>query len=78
MQKDNKFFEDMAKIATGAAGSFLELKREMDAMIGNQMEKMLQKMQLATREELDTALEMVAKLRKEQEEMKKRLDKLEG
>lgn len=78
MQKDNKFFEDMAKLATGAAGSFMELKREMDSMISNQLEKMLSKMRLATREELDTALEMVSKLRKEQEELKKRLDKLES
>lgn len=77
MQKDNKFFEDMAKLATGAAGNFLELKREIEASMHNQIEKILQNMNLATREELDTALAMVAKLREEQEKMKKRLDELE-
>jgi len=77
MQKDNKFFEDIAKIASGAAGSVMDMKREMEAMIGAQLEKLLQKMNLATKEECDTLRDMVAKLRIEQEEMKKRLEALE-
>lgn len=78
MQKDNKFFDDIAKIASGAAGTFMETKRELEAMISNQLEKLLQKMNLATCEEVATVQEMLAKLRSEQEEMKKRLEKLEG
>lgn len=77
MQKDNKFFDDMARMATGAAGSFLELKREIEATMHNQIEKILQNMNLATREELDTALAIASKLREEQEKIKKRLDELE-
>lgn len=78
MQKDNKFFDDMAKIASGAAGTLLDTKREIEAMISAQLEKLLQKMNLATKEEVDTTREMLAKLRSEQEEIKKRLDKLEA
>lgn len=77
MQKDNKFFEDAARLASGAAGGFMEMKREIEAMIGNQMEKLLLKMNLITREEFETVREMLVKLRIEQEEMKKRLDALE-
>lgn len=77
MQKDNKFFEDMAKMASGAAGNFMEMGREMENMMHAQVEKMLSKMNLVTREEFDTALGMLAKSREEQEELKKRLDKLE-
>ncbi|MDE3060046.1 MAG: accessory factor UbiK family protein [Pseudomonadota bacterium] len=78
MQKDNKFFEDMAKLASGAAGSFMDMKREMDAMVARQVEKFLQHMNLVTREEFDAVQGMLAKAREEQEEIKKRLDALES
>lgn len=77
MQKDNKFFEDIARVATGAAGGFLEMKRELEAIVSAQLEKMLQKMNLVTKEEFDTVQGMLAKARAEQEELKKRLDALE-
>ena len=77
MQKDNKFFEDVARLASGAAGGFMEMKREIEAIVNAQLEKLLQKMNLATREELDTMQGMLTKAREEQEEIKKRLEKLE-
>jgi BMFP domain-containing protein YqiC len=77
MQKDNKFFDDMARIASGAAGGFMEMKREMEAMVSHQLEKILQKMNLVTREEFDTVQGMLSKARKEQEEMKKKLEEME-
>ena len=77
MQKNNKFFDDMAKMATGAAGGFLDMKRELEAMVSHQLEKLLQKMNFASKEEFDTLQAMLAKARSEQEEMKKRLDALE-
>ena len=77
MQKDNKFMEDMARLASGAAGGFLDMKRDIEAMISNQLEKLLQKMNLVTKEEFDTVQGMLTKAREEQEEIKKRLDRLE-
>ncbi len=77
MQKDNKFFEDMARLASGAAGSMVEMGREMEGMMRSQMEKLLQNMNLVTREEFDTVKGMLAKSREEQEELKKRLTELE-
>ena len=77
MQKNNKFFEDMAKVASGAAGGFMDMKREMELMISAQTEKLLQRMNLVTKEEFDTVQAMLAKARSEQDEMKKRLDALE-
>ena len=68
----------MAKLASGTAGSFIELKREIEDMVSAQLEKMLGKMNLSTKEEQETLLEMIAKARKEQEELKKRVDMLEN
>ncbi len=78
MQKDNRFFEDVAKMASGAAGGFLEMKREMETMMGQQLEKLMQKMNLATKEEYETLHGMIAKCRAEQEELKKRLEAVEA
>lgn len=77
MQKDNKIFEDIAKVASGAAGTIMDMKRDIEDMVSHQLEKILQKMNLATKEEFDTLKEMLAKCRMEQEELKKRLDTLE-
>lgn len=68
----------MAKIASGAAGSFVEMGREMEGMMRGQMEKLLQNMNLVTHEEFDTVKGMLAKSREEQEELKKRLADLEN
>ena len=77
MQKDNKFFDDLAKMATGAAGGFMEMKREVESMVTASVEKMLQKMNLVTKEEFDTVMGMLAKSREEQEPLKKRIEALE-
>jgi BMFP domain-containing protein YqiC len=77
MQKDNKFFDDMARMATGAAGGLLEMKREMETAIAQKVELLLQRMNLVSREEFDAVQGMLAKSRMEQEELKKRVEALE-
>jgi BMFP domain-containing protein YqiC len=78
MQKDSKLFDDIAKIASGAAGSVLEMKREMEQMVSLQLEKLLQKMDLATKEEYATLQAMLLKLRSENEDLKQRVKALEN
>jgi BMFP domain-containing protein YqiC len=78
MQINNKILDDIAKLASSTAGSVLDAKRELENLIAAQMEKFLQKMDLVTREEFDTAQAMIAKLRIQQEELQKRLDALEA
>jgi len=78
MQKDNKLFDDIARLASGAAGGIMDMKREMESMIAIQLEKLLQKMNLVTKEEFDTLQGMLVKAREEQEEINKRLAALEG
>jgi len=78
VQKDNKFLDDIAKVATSAAGGLFEMKREIETMVSQQLEKLLQKMNLATREEVDTLHGMLAKSREEQENLKARVLVLEN
>lgn len=65
-------------MATGAAGGVLEMKRELETLVSQQLERLLSKMNLATREEMDTLSGMIAKCRAEQEEIKKRLAAMEA
>ena len=76
--KDNKIFDDFTRMATGAAGGLLDMKREIESIISVQLEKLLQKMNLVTAEEFQTMQEMLTKARIEQEELKKRLEALEN
>jgi BMFP domain-containing protein YqiC len=55
----------------------MDMRKEMEGIISVQVEKFLQKLNLVTKEEFDTAQAMIAKARTEQEELKKRLEALE-
>lgn len=78
MMKDSHFFDDLAKMAGGAAGSMLELKRELEAMVSAQIEKLAANMQLVNRDEFETVRLMATKAREENEKLKKRLMELEA
>ncbi len=75
--KGNAFFEDMAKMATGATGAAMEMRKEMETLFHSQMERFAANAQLVTREEFDAVKDMVAKLYEENATLKTRLDKLE-
>ncbi len=78
MQNNNKFLSDLSRMAAGAAGGLMDIKREIEVIVGAQLEKLLQNMNLVTKEEFDTTKSMLIKSRNEQEELKKRLEALEA
>ncbi len=77
MITNTKILSELSKVASGAVGSLMDIKHEIEIMVSSQLEKLLQKMELATKEELNTTKEMLIKSRLEQEELKKRLDAIE-
>ncbi len=78
MENNNKFLNDISRMASGAVSGLMDVKHEIDVMVATKLEKLLQKMDLVTKEEFDTAQSMLTKSRIEQEELKKRLEALEG
>ncbi|MGH6988946.1 MAG: accessory factor UbiK family protein [Stellaceae bacterium] len=78
MPTENRFFEDLAKVANGAWGSLTTLGGEMEARMRDQIERMLTRMDVVRREEFDAVKEMAAKARAEQEAMATRLAALES
>lgn len=77
MQKDSGIFDDMARMATGAAGTLLDMKRELEAQMRAYAEKWLAGMHPVTREEFEMVKEMAAKARAEQEVLTARLAEME-
>lgn len=77
MQKNSKIFDDMAKLASGAAGTMLDMKREMEAMIMDKVEKLLGRMHLVRREEFEVVRLMAEQARAKQEQADKKIAYLE-
>jgi BMFP domain-containing protein YqiC len=77
MQTRNRLFDDAARIAGGAVGTLAGAKREIEALVRQQLERMLASLDLVTRDEFDAVKEMAAKARSEQEALIDRLAALE-
>lgn len=77
MQKDNRLFEDLSKFASGAAGSLLDIKRELESTISAQVEKLASRMNLVTREEFEVVKAMAEQARVENAALAARIAELE-
>jgi BMFP domain-containing protein YqiC len=78
MQSQNRLFDDLARVASGAAGALSGVRGEIEARVREQLERILAGMDLVTREEFEAVKAMAAKARAEQEDLAKRLDDLES
>jgi BMFP domain-containing protein YqiC len=78
MQSQNRFFDDLARVAAGAAGALTGVKDELQSRLRDQLERALAGMDLVTREEFEAVKAMAAKARAEQEALAKRLSALEA
>jgi len=76
MQTDNKFMDDMAKLATGAVGAAHSVKGEFESMYQAWLDKQLAGMDLVSREEFDVVREMAEKARSENEDMRAEIEML--
>ena len=77
MQTDNRFLDDLARLATGALGTLQGVKGEFDQLVRQQIEKLLADQNLVTREEFDAVKAMAAEARAENERLAVRLAELE-
>ncbi len=78
MQTDNRFFDDMARMAGGAMGVVTGLKGEVDALVRQQVERLMASMDLVRREDFDAVQAMAARARAEQEALAERVAALEA
>ena len=73
-----RFFDELAKLMTNAAGAAQGVRREIDTLVQSQMERVLNNMDLVKREEFEAVKAMAAKAREENEALAARLAALEA
>ena len=78
MQTKNRLFDDIAKVANSAAGTFAGMKEEIENMIRHRVESLLIDMNMVNREEFNAVKEMVSKSRIKQEQLEEKVKKLES
>ena len=78
MQSENRFFDDLAKILNGAAGTFAGMGREAEAGMKERMRGFMGGMDFVSRDEFDAVKAMAAKARAEVDALSARIAILEG
>jgi BMFP domain-containing protein YqiC len=77
MQSQNRFFDDLARVASGAMGTLTGIKGEVETRLREQLERVLAGMDLVSRDEFEAVKAMAAAARAEQEDLARRLGELE-
>jgi BMFP domain-containing protein YqiC len=78
MQSENRFFDDLAKVANGALGGLANFGTEVENRIRDQAERVLARMDVVRREEFDAVKAMAATARDMQETLEARVAVLEA
>jgi BMFP domain-containing protein YqiC len=74
----NRFLDDIARLATDAAGAAQGVRREVETVVKTQIERLLRDMDVVTREEFEAVREMALLAREENDKLARRLAALEG
>lgn len=78
MQTSNRFLDDLAKVASGAASTITGLKQELDVMVRQRVDRLVADFDLVRRDEFEAVKALAANARAEQESLQKRLADLEA
>ena len=77
-QSTNRILDDIARLVTDAVGAAQGVRREVETVAKHQIERLLQDMDLARREEMDVLRDMVVAAREENEQLLLRLKAVEA
>jgi BMFP domain-containing protein YqiC len=78
VQSENRIFDDLARMASGALSTLGGMRQELEARIRDQVERVLDRMEVVRREEFEAVRAMAMKAREEQERLAERLAALEA
>lgn len=74
----SRFFDELAKLMTNAAGAAQGVRREIDTLVKAQVERVLNDAGVVRREDFDVVREMAQKAREENERLARRVAELEA
>ncbi len=73
-----RFFDELAKVISGAAGAAQGLRNELDALVKAQVDRLVADLELVRREDFEVVREMAGKARQECQALKVRIAELEA
>ena len=78
MHTNNRFFDDIARVVTGAAGAAQGVRADVETALRLRMERIASDLDLAAREEVDALKALMAKTTAEVETLRERVAVLEA
>ena len=78
MNNQNRFFDDLSRVAGGAMGALSGFKAEFETLVRQQAERWFATLDLVPRDEFEAVRDMAAKARLEQEALTERMAALEA
>ncbi len=78
MQTENRLLDDLAKVATGAIGSLSGVRHEVEGRLQQQLERLIGRMNLVSREEFEAIRAVAQAAREEQIRLERRVAELEA
>ena len=77
-QTTGRFFDELGKLLTDAAGAADGVRKEIEGVVRTQAERVLRDLDIVQREEFEAVKAMAQKARKENEALKDRIAGLEA
>jgi BMFP domain-containing protein YqiC len=77
-QTNSRFFDDLSRLMTDAAGLAEGARREAQTFARSQIERLMAGMDIVSREEFEAVKEMAARARDENEKLAQRIAALEA
>jgi BMFP domain-containing protein YqiC len=77
-QTTGRFFDELGKLITDAAGAAQGVRKEVESVVRSQAESILRELEVVQREEFEAVKAMAQKARAENEELKARIALLEA
>jgi BMFP domain-containing protein YqiC len=78
MQSENRFFDDIAKVLNGAAGTFAGMTREAEAGFRERMREWVGGLDMVGRDEFEAVKAIAVAAREENQALRARIEQLEA
>ena len=78
MQSENRLFDDLARVASGAAGALAGVRTEVEEVIRQKLERYLAEADMVPRDEFEAIKAVAVKAREAQEALETRVAALEA
>jgi len=74
---NSRFFDELAKLMTNAAGAAQGVRKELDTLVQTQVERVLNNLNVVKREDFDVVKDMAEKARSQNMKLEARIAELE-